>query len=123
MLKTEFRAAIVGFEMPAIARKEGVTESGRLFQHLPPRPPQIHQAVWRCQPDEILRFTDQVDFLRTLLELPGVPADALVAATVREIYQLRQADRDWLVRLGRSLSLMLKEDYDRLRVILGQVHF
>jgi hypothetical protein len=28
-----------------------------------------------------------------------------------------------LVEIGRSLSLWLKDDYDRLRYILSQVHF
>jgi hypothetical protein len=126
MLKTEFRAAIVGFQLPSSGNngsKNGQSAShSTIYQHLPPRPPQIHQAVYRCQPEEILHFSQQVDFLRTLLQMGSAPVDALVAATVRQIYQLRQADRAWLVQTGRSLSLMLKEDYDRLRVILSQIY-
>ncbi|UBF24666.1 hypothetical protein K9N68_23760 [Kovacikia minuta CCNUW1] len=118
MLKTEFRGAIVGFR--------GVADigsgSGAVYQHLPPRPPQVHQAVYRCEPDEVIDFTEKLDFLRTLLLLSGAPVDALVAATVREIYQLRRADRTWLVQAGRTLSLLLKDDYDRLRLILNQIH-
>lgn len=111
MLKTEFKAAIVGFW------------SGEfIYQHLPPRPPQIHQAVYRCDPEEILQFSDRLDFLRTLLQIPTTPVDALVAATIREIYHLRDLDRPWLLQAGRSLSLLLKEDYDRLRAILNQIH-
>jgi hypothetical protein len=52
----------------------------------------------------------------------GAPTDALAAATMREIYQLRKADRAWLVEAGRMLNLLLKDDYDRLRVILSQIH-
>ena len=111
MLKTEFRAAIVGFGSEAL-----------IYQHLPPRPPQIHQAVYRCEPDEILQFTEGLDFLRTLLQIPATPVDALIAATIREIYHLRDLDRSWLVQAGRTLSLLLKEDYDRLRAILNQIH-
>lgn len=120
MLKTEFRAAIVGFQSPyasANGRKQG-----SLYQHLPPRPPQIHQAVYTCEPNEIIRFSEQLDFLRTLLQVSSAPVDALVAASIREIYQLRQADRPWLVEVGRSLSILLKEDFDRLRIILNQIH-
>jgi hypothetical protein len=124
MLKTEFRAAIVGF-LPPAQNKNG---SGRsvgtptVYQHLPPRPPQIHQAVYYCEPEEIVRFSDQLDFLRTLLQVAGAPVDGLTAAAIREIYQLRKADRAWLVEAGRSLSVLLKDDYDRLRIILGQIH-
>jgi hypothetical protein len=111
MLRTEFTATIVGFQLKDL-----------IYQHLPPRPPQVHQAVYRCQPEEVLQFTEQLDFIRTLLQVAGAPVDALVAATVREIYQLRRLDRSWLVQVGRSLSLLLKEDYDRLRAILSQIH-
>jgi hypothetical protein len=122
MLKTEFRAAIVGFQAPVAARNGGAAETGRVYQHLPPRPPQIHQAVHVCEVAEILHFSETLDFLRTLLQMPSAPVDALAAATIREIYQLRQADRAWLVQAGRSLSLLLKDDYDRLRIILSQIH-
>lgn len=124
MLKTEFRAAIVGFRLPSPsgARNGSNGSNSGLYQHLPPRPPQVHQAVYYCQPEEVVEFSEQLDFLRTLLQLTSAPVDALTAAAIREIYQLRQADRPWLVQAGRSLSLLLKDDYDRLRIILSQIH-
>lgn len=122
MLKTELRAAIAGFWLPE-ARANGTGDrAGTLYQHLPPRPPQVHQAVYRCAPDEVMRFSDNLDFLQTLLQITGTPVEALLGATLREIYQLRQGDRAWLVRAGRHLSLLLKDDYDRLRQILNQVY-
>lgn len=116
MLKTEFRSAIVGYELP------DKKSYNRFFQHLPPRPPQIHQGVHSCSTDEVLEFTESMDFLRTLLQVPGAPVEALVAATLREVYRLRKADRNWLVAAGRMLNVLLKDDYDRLCMILGQVH-
>ena len=118
MLKTEFRAAIVGFEQGLQARHY----SQMMYQYLPPRPPQIHQAVYRCEPEAIIRFSEQLDFLRTLLQVNGAPQEALTAAAIREVYQLRKADRGWLIKAGRTLSVLLKEDYDRLRFILSQIH-
>ncbi|NET35156.1 MAG: hypothetical protein F6K19_24535 [Cyanothece sp. SIO1E1] len=122
MLKTEFRAVIVGFQ-PLLQES---SQPGRLndtiYQHLPPRPPQVHQAVYGCEPEAVVQFTDQLDFLRTLLQVNGAPIDGLTAAAIRTAYQLRQADRNWLVKAGRMLSLLLKDDYDRLRIILGQIH-
>lgn len=70
----------------------------------------------------IINFSEQLDFLRTLLEVNGAPVEALTAAAIREVYQLRKADRDWLVKAGRTLSVLLKDDYDRLKVILSQLH-
>ncbi|MEM1172123.1 MAG: HAS-barrel domain-containing protein [Cyanobacteria bacterium P01_H01_bin.35] len=121
MLKTEFRAAIVGFSSPEnLNGSKG--ENGIIYQYIPPRPPQIHQAVYFCEPQEIIRFSEKLDFLRTLLQLANAPVDALVAATIREIYQLRKADRNWLVQAGRNMSVLLRDDYDRLKIILGQIH-
>ena len=117
MLKTEFRVTLVGFQP---TDSDGLT--GRTYQHLPPRPPQVHQAVYRCDAHEVVEFTEELDFLRILLDVTGVPGDSLVAATIREVYQLRKLDRDWLVQAGRQLGILLKDDYDRLRVILNQIH-
>jgi HAS barrel domain len=129
MLKTEFRAVIVGYQPLAISRNGSSNRTKidepalgeAVYQHLPPRPPQVHQAVYYCEPAEIIHFSEQLDFFRTLLQTQGAP-DSLAAAALREIYRLRQADRAWLVEAGRNLSLLLKDDYDRLRVILSQIH-
>ncbi len=131
MLKTEFRACIVGFIPPNAAIDAKLQPRSiepefdpysRVYQYLPPRPPQIHQAVYYCSTEEVVYFSQQLDFLRTLLQVMGAPVEALTAAAIRQVYQLRNADRDWLVTAGRMLSLLLKDDYDRLRVILGQLH-
>jgi hypothetical protein len=118
MLKTEFRVAIVGFRAPNLAG----SPEGPIFQHLPPRPPQVHQAVYQCDAEDVIAFTEQLDFLKTLLDMGSAPVDGLVAAVLRHCYQLRKLDRQWLVNAGRTLSIFLKDDYDRLRIILGQIH-
>jgi hypothetical protein len=123
MLKTEFKAAIVGFETPSSSANGDGKNLGKVYQYLPPRPPQIHQAVYCCQAEEVIHFSEQLDFLRTLLQVKDIPVESLVAATIREVYRLRQANRDWLVQVGRNLSVLLKDDYDRLRYILSQIHF
>jgi len=141
MLKTEFRVSMLGFftaegghpQAPKLNSGERMTtepgdngnghHSGRCYQYLPPRPPQVHQGVYHCETSEIIRFTEELDFLRTLLDVNTVPVDSLLAAVLREIYRLRQADREWLVQAGRKLSTLLKDDYDRLRYILSQIHF
>ncbi|VXD15217.1 conserved hypothetical protein [Planktothrix serta PCC 8927] len=121
MLKTEFRVAIVGFEL-ASEGNGSQPQRGKIYQYIPPRPPQIHQAVYECQPEEIVDFSQELDFLRTLLDVSHAPVDALVAAAIREIYKLRTLDRAWLIEAGRTVSILLKDDYDRLRVILKQIH-
>jgi hypothetical protein len=123
MLKTEFKAAIVGFETPSTSQNGSGDSFGKVYQYLPPRPPQIHQAVYHCDAAEVIHFTENLDFLRTLLQAKDIPVESLVAAAVRDVYRLRQANRDWLVNVGRTLSTLLKDDYDRLRYILSQIHW
>ncbi|NBD17873.1 MAG: hypothetical protein GVY04_17595 [Cyanobacteria bacterium] len=123
MLKTEFRVSMLGFFTAEPGNNGNGRKGGRCYQYLPPRPPQVHQGVYHCQTSEIIRFTEELDFLRTLLDVNTVPVDSLLAAVLREIYRLRQADREWLVQAGRKLSTLLKDDYDRLRYILSQIHF
>ncbi|AFY69908.1 HerA-ATP synthase, barrel domain protein [Thalassoporum mexicanum PCC 7367] len=122
MLKTEIRVALVGFRNDANAIDVKQSRSATIFQHLPAQPPQIHQAVYACSANEVDVFTDELYFLRTITQLGGVPVDELVAAVLRQVYRCRGLDRDWLVQAGRYLSILLKDDYDRLSAILAQVH-
>ncbi len=117
LLTTEFQAAIVGF---LSSHDSGSLPD--LRHYLPPRPPQVHQAVYRCSSEEVVAFTQEFNFLPTLLNLNAAPVDGLIAAILREGYQLRKGDRSWLIQAGRALGLFLREDYDRLRQILSQVH-
>jgi hypothetical protein len=118
MLKTEFRAAIIGFEDPSLK----MSYNQGIYHYLPPRPPQIHQAVYWCHPEAIIRFTTELDFLRTLISVVGAPTESLTASAIRQVYQLRKHEREWLIKAGRHLSVLLKDDYDRLRYILSQIH-
>ncbi len=121
MLKTEFKATIVGFENAENRENGNGHNLGKVYQYLPPRPPQIHQGVYRCEAAEIINFSEEVEFLRILLQVRDAPVDALMAAAIRDIYLLRKGDKDWLVKVGRTLSILLRDDYDRLQYILSQV--
>ncbi len=110
MLKTEFRAVIVGF-------REGRT----IYQYLPPQPPYVHAPVIPCTRGEIATFCQELTFLRTLLGIAGVPVDELIAATLRQGYWAVGNSRPWLVQAGREVSLLLKDDYDRLGAIVRRL--
>lgn len=111
MIKAEFRAAMIGFQ-----------SKGELYQHLPPQPPQLHQAVYTCTGLELVPFAQNPLFLRTILQFGGGSVDAVIAATLRQMYHQQNYDQAWLIQAGRNLNTLLREDYDRLRGILEQVH-
>ncbi len=110
MLRTDFRSAIVGF-----------ASEGRIYQYLPPRPPQIHQPVYRCSEREVAEFCRSFEFLRTLLKVEGIPTDELVAAVLRQSYRILNRDRNWLLQAGRHLSLLLRDNYEYLSAILRKI--
>jgi hypothetical protein len=134
VLRTEFKALLVGFRVaaspPASGGRGGVlspalggTEEGRVFQHLPPLPPPLHYSVYACTPPEVVAFTERLDFLRALLAAPPGLADELAAACARAAATAR-GGRDgeaFLLRVGRELAVLLRGDYDRLTAVLRRL--
>jgi hypothetical protein len=112
VLQTEFSAITVGF-----------VQREQIYQYLPPQPPPVHYSVYECADDELARFSDHTDFFRTLLFAYQIPSDELLAAVIRSAARARQGgERDYLVRAGREVASLLKDDYDRLTAILRRIH-
>lgn len=110
LLRTEVHAVIVGY-----------ISGGRVYQHLPPLPPEVHDFVYEATADEIRRSTVDLEFLRLLLGVTTVPSDELIAACVREAFAARDSDRDFLVEAGQALSHLFRADYDRLVAVLKKI--
>ncbi len=89
MLRSEIKVVLLGFG-----------NVGNIYQHLPSQPPQIHQAVYACEEEEIENFTEELNFLRTLVQMTNAPVDELISAVLRNVYQVRKCDRHWLVHAG-----------------------
>lgn len=109
LLRTDFLAVTAGF-----------IDKGTYFQYFPPYPPQIHDFAFSCSDEEVKRFTDRLFCLRTLLANPAVN-DEVVAAFVRHAQHCRAGDTDFLLRAGRELSGLLKDNYERLSGILLRI--
>jgi hypothetical protein len=136
VLRTEFKALLVGFRVSGLSPRVGGDrggaaspaglggiEGGPIFQHLPPLPPPLHYSVYACTPAEVMAFTERLDFLRTLLAAPPGLADELAAATIRAAATARGgASGDaFLLRVGRELAVLLRDDYDRLTAVLRRL--
>ncbi|NOK57442.1 MAG: hypothetical protein GFH27_549309n177 [Chloroflexi bacterium AL-W] len=114
VLQTEFSAITIGF-----------VEGDRIYQYLPPHPPPVHYSVYPCEQTEVIRFSETMDFFRTVLFSYQIPSDELLAATIRIAARARlrspENEREFLVRAGREIASLLKDDYDRLTSILRRI--
>ena len=111
LLRSEFSVLIVGYERDA-----------KIYQYLPSKPVRIHAFVHQCSADELKRFSQTFDFLNLLLAANvQVPLEELMAAVLREMSQVQDDPRAFLVSAGKSLTSLLGGDYQRLRTILGRL--
>ncbi len=110
LLRTDVHAAIVGYE-----------QNGIVYQHLPPHPPDVHDFVYAATAHEITELTKSFEFLRLLMHISSVPADELLAATIREAQQTTGRPESFLVAAGQALSQLLQSDYDRLLSLLRKI--
>jgi len=110
VLQTEFAALTVGF-----------LEGGQIYQYLPSQPPPVHYSVYACAPAELIAFSECSDCFRAALFAPQLPSDELLAAMIRAAARARPDGRDYLVRAGRELASLLKDDYDRLTALLRRI--
>ena len=110
VLQTEFSVLTVGF-----------SEAEQIYHYLPPQPPPVHYSVYPCDAAELARFSNDYDYFRSVLFAAQVPNDELLAAHLRAAARARADSHTYLVRAGRELAGLLKDDYDRLTALLRRI--
>ena len=111
LFRTLFTAQVVGFRNDA-----------GLHHYLPPQPAPVHAFVYSCDPEEVIALTESLGFLVTLASAQGLePREELLAALVRQAGLARGGDRDFLVRAGRELSLLLAGEPNQLKAVLERI--
>jgi len=101
----------------------GFVRDGQVYQHLPPQPPATLDQIVTCTPDDVLAFTREFTFLRTILNAKDAPADELIAASLRMAAAARPEGerRAFLLDAGRELARLLSVDPVRLEGILRRI--
>jgi hypothetical protein len=112
LLTTRFDALIVGHEIV------GQNLERRPVQLLPPLPPPIHSFVSACAPDEVARFTDNLDFCRFLLGSGPPMADEVVVACLRHAANCRPDGDDFIKGAGQAIASEAVGDSVRVAAIL-----
>ncbi|NKB71557.1 MAG: hypothetical protein GKR89_31170 [Candidatus Latescibacteria bacterium] len=110
LLRTEFQALVIGY-----------VDENQPVPILPPQPAHIHSFVYPCSDDQVRAFTRTDDYLRSILNTSKIPTDELLVAALRAALKAHSHDRDYLVRMGKEVSRLLKDDYDRLSSIIRRI--
>jgi len=110
LLRTEIHALTIGYCL-----------NNRIYQHLPPRPPEVHDFVYPLTDAEIRSLTENLDFLTLVPAVSAVPSDELLAAVVREADRARNNDYQFIVTAGKALTQLFRDDYDRLVSVLKKI--
>jgi len=103
------------FEALPVAYQDGVW----LRYGLPPVPPPLHYSMVEVSAIELNQLVERLGYLSTLSEIAtDVPADALIVAHVRWVYQAKGGDRDWVEQAAQSVARLFQSDYERAVPIL-----
>jgi hypothetical protein len=106
----------------------GYGEAGTIYHLLPPQPPAALDMVYQCDDAEVKQFGSRLnkpcfDYFRLILQSQGIPADELLAASLREGARVRgSAGQQYLIDAGRELARILAIDPVRLDNILRRLH-
>ncbi len=92
-------------------------------QGLPPQPPISLDILIRCDEADIRAFTQQLDYVRLVLNAAQIPSDELLIANLQRAAAVRSLEtrRSFLLDAGRELARLLSFDLVRLDGILRRI--
>jgi len=92
-------------------------------QGLPPQPPISLDYLTLCDDADIRAFSEQLDYLRLVLNAAQIPGDELIITALQRAAAVRPLElrRPFLVRAGRELARLLSYDLVRLDGILKRI--
>ncbi len=101
----------------------GYRRGQAIVQNLPPQPPISLNVLQICAIDEIVAFTERLDFLRLIIKASQLPVDELIATSLIQAANLRAPEirRQFLVNAGREVARLLNADLIRLDALLHQL--
>jgi len=100
----------------------GHIRENKMYQYLPAQPPISLDQIVTCSNEEVVRFTNDFTYFRTVLDAKEARSDELLAASLRSAAAARgSSGRDFLVRAGRELSRLLAFDAVRLEGLLRRI--
>ena len=110
LLSTQFRSLAVGYRA-----------DGRIQRYLAPLPPKIHDHVHQCGSEELLEFSDSLDFLPLLLASRVGSPDDVIASFLRQASRSHLEPQAFLVGAGKKLAGLLAGELPRLSGLLRRL--
>jgi len=107
-----------------VGMKQGPGDDRENIRHcLPAQPPVTLDWLYQCTDEEVRAFTARFDYFRLVLESREVPADELLAASLRIAAAARPASEQgaFLIEAGRELVRLLVSDPVRLNGLLQRL--
>ncbi|MEM7346944.1 MAG: hypothetical protein AAF485_22115, partial [Chloroflexota bacterium] len=101
----------------------GYQQGDKIMQGLPPQPPVSLDMLVLCNDSNIRAFTNQLSYIRLVLNAPQVPADELLIANILRSASARtgEARQAFLIDAGRELARLLSFDLVRLDSMLRRI--
>ncbi|RLC98992.1 MAG: hypothetical protein DRI77_03775 [Chloroflexi bacterium] len=101
----------------------GCGDDGAISHCLPAQPPVTLDWLYQCNAEQVRAFTARFGYFRLVLEAREVPADELLAASLRAGAACRpEREREtFLVKAGRELARLLAGDPVRLEGLLRRL--
>jgi hypothetical protein len=120
----ENRQVPIEVSVLAVGTSQGLGGDGaRIYHCLPAQPPVTLDWLYQCTDEEVRAFTARFDYFRLVLDAREVPADELLAASLRAAAAARPEDEreTFLVEAGRELARLLAGDPVRLEGLLRRL--
>lgn len=116
LLRSYFHAYWIGLYTESTHKND----DKRFQPGLPNIPPQLHAGIALCIDDDIRMFFDDASLFRNVFDASKGSEELLiqVAMNVIEAYGSRPVE---VVRIGKGLSSLYRDDYDTLRRILTRL--
>jgi len=116
VMKDNRERRIVPVEMSVLA--VGYERDGTIFHLLPPRPPLSLDVIYKCEDNDIVRFTERFGYFRHILNSKDIPVGEVVAAHILQA-QSAHKDESWRERATQEVITLLRDDYPTLMSVLG----
>ena len=107
---------IVPVEMSVLA--VGYEQDGKIFHLLPPRPPLSLDVIYKCEEQDMARFTERFGYFRHILNSQDVPVGEVIAAHIQQASTAHK-DRAWKEKATHEVITLLRDDYPTLMAVLG----